>query len=208
MPGLLCMDLHKILLPKEALLRKHGVPASVISKWIMKSPRNLTVCDDRFSEVVAELKMMGFDPSRPSYLYALHTMLGVSSSNWKRKCEAYKNLGWSEDELLKLFKKHPFCIAMSETKLRKAMEFLTKCLGWDICTILKNPCCLAFSMEKRMLPRYKVMQMLLSNGLLKKDFCWSTVFGLNEKNFLKKFVNKYQGEAPKLMNAYCKEIRV
>ncbi|KAK1295456.1 hypothetical protein QJS10_CPA16g01207 [Acorus calamus] len=175
---------------------------SDISMYIMRYPRDLSGSHDRFIEILSELKKMGFDPSSRSYMNALHTL------QLARKWEIYKSLGWSEDELLKLIKKSPFFMRLSETKIRKGVEFFMTHLGWDSSVISKYPQCLNFSLEKRIIPRYVVMQMLLSNGLLKKDVNWGKIFSINEKDFLNKFVNKYEGESPKLMEAYCKEVGV
>ncbi|KAK1294288.1 hypothetical protein QJS10_CPA16g01211 [Acorus calamus] len=207
-PQLLRHDLPIILSSKAALLRGNGMRESDISRCIMKYPRDFHVSHDRFIEAVSEIKKIGFDPLSRSYTEALHVMLGMSSSNWQRKCEVYKSLGFSEDELLKIFKKYPVGMQLSETKIRKGMEFFMKCLNWDPSAISKYPVALNLSLEKRIIPRYTVMQMLLSNGLLKKDVNWGAIFMLKEKDFLKKFVNKYQGEAPKLMEAYSKEVGV
>ncbi|KAK1278745.1 hypothetical protein QJS04_geneDACA003569 [Acorus gramineus] len=208
MPSFLNFDLPKILSSKVALLRGHGMRESDISMYIMRYPRDLSGSHDRFIEVLSELKKMGFDPLSRSYIQALHTMWGLSSSNWQRKCDIYKSLGWSEDELLKLIKKSPVCMRLSETKIRKGAEFFMMHLGWDLSLISKYPQCLGFSLEKRIIPRYTVMQILLSNGLLKKDVNWGKIFNIIEKDFLNKFVNKYEGEAPKLMEAYTKEVGV
>ncbi|KAK1295458.1 hypothetical protein QJS10_CPA16g01205 [Acorus calamus] len=181
---------------------------SDVSMYFMRYPHALHGGHDRFVEVVSELKKMGFDPLSRLYIQALHTMWGLSSSNWQRKCDIYKSLGWSEDELIKLIKKSPVCMRLSETKIRKGVEFFMTHLGWDSSVISKYPQCLNFSLEKRIIPRYTVMQMLLSNGLLKKDVNWGKIFSINEKDFLNKFVNKYEGEAPKLMEVYTKEVGV
>ncbi|KAK1294289.1 hypothetical protein QJS10_CPA16g01212 [Acorus calamus] len=203
LPSILSLDLRKKMLPKVALLREHGVPVSNISKLITRYSRIITVSDDRFSEVVAELKKMGFVPFRPLYLTALRTMSGMSNSNWERKFEVFKCLGLSEDEILEFFKKFPYCMILSETKMRKGFEFFMKRLGWDPYMILRYPNLIGLSLEKRMLPRYEVMQTLLSNGLVEKDVNWGTIFKLKEKDFLKKFVIKYQGGSSKV-----KEMRI
>ncbi|KAK1295460.1 hypothetical protein QJS10_CPA16g01203 [Acorus calamus] len=208
MPHLLNHDLPKMFSLKATLLRGHGMRESDISMYFMKYPRGLNVNHDRFIEVVSKLKKMGFDPLTRSYMQALHAMLSMSSSNWQGKCEVYKSLGWSEDELHKLIKKFPVCMCLSEAKIRKGVEFFTKRLGWDPSVISKHPLILNLSLEKRIIPRYTVIQVLLLNGLLKKDVHWAMTFYINENDFLNKYVNKYQGEAPKLMEAYTKEVGV
>ncbi|KAK1278668.1 hypothetical protein QJS04_geneDACA003687 [Acorus gramineus] len=54
----------------------------------------------------------------------------------------------------------------------------------------------------RVIPRCSVLEVLLSKGLIEKDMKWSTALKLTEKQFLERFVTKYEEEAAELMRAY------
>ncbi|KAK1278663.1 hypothetical protein QJS04_geneDACA003688 [Acorus gramineus] len=194
---------HKRLVPNVSALREHGVPVSQVSKLIIRSPNVLCLpAFTRFREVVAAVHGMGIDPSKTKFVEAVKTMVGSSKSTWDGKFEVYKNLGWSEDEILMVFKRRPTFLALSEKKIRRGMEYYTKVLGWERSYITRYPILLSYSLEKRVIPRCSVLQVLLSKGLIKKDLKWSTTLSIKEKLFLERFVTKYKLEAPELMRAY------
>ncbi|KAK1280628.1 hypothetical protein QJS04_geneDACA015038 [Acorus gramineus] len=202
-PSLFRHDLHKCLDPKIASLRDCGMPMSLISKFIKNYSWSIVFArSDRFSEVVASVKEMGISSLSHLFISAVHTRLSMSTSTWEGKIELYKSLGWSEDKLLSTFKKHPYCMVISEKKLRKVMEFFVKELGWEPSDLNTCPAVLSFSFEKRILPRCSVIQVLSSKGVLRKDLKQKWALMIDEKTFLEKYVNKYRDVAPELMQVY------
>ncbi|OVA04346.1 Mitochodrial transcription termination factor-related [Macleaya cordata] len=68
----------------------------------------------------------------------------------------------------------------------------------------KNPFLFTLSLETRVIPRGAVLKILKSKGLIKEKLKVTTVLKAPEKEFLEKYVNKYQEEVPELMEAYKK----
>ena len=58
------------------------------------------------------------------------------------------------------------------------------------------------SLEKRLIPRGLVLQVLLSKGLVKKNFKMHAYFECPEKTFLQKFVMIHEDEASELLKLY------
>ncbi|RVX22211.1 hypothetical protein CK203_001519 [Vitis vinifera] len=81
-------------------------------------------------------------------------------------------------------------------------------MGRESSLIARRPVLISHSLEKRIIPRYSVVQVLLSKGLIDKDFSLPTVFQSTEKMFLHKFVNVYKEEAPQLMKLYQEKINL
>uniref|UniRef100_A0A5B7AMB6 Mitochondrial transcription termination factor family protein n=1 Tax=Davidia involucrata TaxID=16924 RepID=A0A5B7AMB6_DAVIN len=195
-------DLRKYIEPNIAVLRDHGVAESRISKFLKTQPRAFMQIPKRFRAVVDEVKEMGFDPSKWSFLIAIHVLTGFSKSNWERKWEVYRKWGWSDDEILLAFKKNPKCMATSEKKINQVMDFLINKMGWNASDVAGCPMALFSSLENWTIPRCLVIQLLLSKGLIKKDISLSSVIALVERQFLNKFVTKYQIRFPALLNLY------
>ncbi|KAF9611065.1 hypothetical protein IFM89_026945 [Coptis chinensis] len=66
--------------------------------------------------------------------------------------------------------------------------------------IVKNPVILALSLEKRIIPRCNVLEILYSNGLIGRVNAGSvtTALKLNEVKFIEKYVTKYQVTVPEM----------
>ena len=90
----------------------------------------------------------------------------------------------------------------SKDKIMATMDFFVNKMGMKPSIIAHRPMLVSLSLEKRIIPRYSVVHVLLSKGLIKEDFSLRAVFESREKVFLHKFVNAYKEEAPQLLNLY------
>nr|POF16917.1 hypothetical protein CFP56_17179 [Quercus suber] len=87
-------------------------------------------------------------------------------------------------------------------KITKVMNFVVNKLGRPSTDILMNPVVLNLSLEKRIIPRCSVVQILLAKNLIKSDFGLATFLLRKEKFFLEKFVIKFQDNVPQLLSVY------
>ncbi|KAA8543140.1 hypothetical protein F0562_021365 [Nyssa sinensis] len=197
------------LVPNIAALTELEVPASCIALLVAHFPEALIQRHDQFSETVSQVQKMGFDPSKSTFVLAVHAISGKGNKLiWDRCYDAYRKWGWSKDDILSAFRKHPNCMILSEKKLMRTMDYFVNKMGWESRTISRTPAILFFSLEKRIIPRCSVIQVLTSKGLIKKDFSLNTVLVPAEKCFLKKFVTKYEKEVPQLLRVYQGECDV
>ncbi|KAI5565244.1 hypothetical protein BDE02_14G111700 [Populus trichocarpa] len=196
-------DLSKNLIPNLELLRKVGVPQSCISLLLTHFPEAMMENHEEFSENVEEVRKMGFDPNKSTFVLAVHALCGkCNKSIWERCFEVYKRWGWTKDDILSAFRKHPHCMMLSEKKIMKGMDFFVNKMGWPSKEIVHCPVILFLSLEKRIIPRCKVIQVLWSKGLIKKDISLNTVLLPVEKRFLERFVTKFEEEVPQLLSVY------
>jgi mTERF domain-containing protein len=91
---------------------------------------------------------------------------------------------------------------LSEKKIMKGLDFFVNKMGWPSKEIVHCPVILFLSLEKRIIPRCKVIQVLWSKGLIKKDISLNTVLLPVEKRFLERFVTKFEEEVPQLLSVY------
>lgn len=134
---------------------------------------------------------MGFNPLRRMFLKAMEVISQMTKLNWESKIEVYRRWGWSKDETLNAFRRHPYCMRISEEKITKTMDFFVNTMGWLSQDIAKRPEILLYSLEKRIVPRCSVVQVLLSRGLIKKDLCPCSLLVLGETQFKKSYVTKF-----------------
>ncbi|XP_042494753.1 uncharacterized protein LOC122074031 [Macadamia integrifolia] len=185
-----------------ATLRENGVPESNILTLLTYYPKTVTPKNDRFKQRVGEIKQMGFDPSRSPFVIALVGFSSMNKSTWKQKLEAFGSWGLSEDDTVSAFKKYPWCMMLSEKKIRAQMDFFLNKMGWELADVTRSPQILGFSLEKRLIPRCSVLRVLQLKGLVERDHSIGSVLIKSDKSFMEKFVTKYEKEVPQLLDVY------
>ncbi|XP_068635818.1 transcription termination factor MTERF5, chloroplastic-like [Aristolochia californica] len=200
--GLLTYNWEKSLVPNVNLLRKHEVPSRRILDMLLTHPKILMLNSDRFCDNLEMIVGMGFNSSTHQFMKAVRAMATISKSSWKAKSELYKSLGWSDSDISFVFRKNPSSFLISEEKVRKAMDFFTKELSWDPSRCSQYPALLLLSLEKRILPRYMILQALESKGLVKKRGRYVHSFLISEKIFFDTYIAKYGKEFPELLKIY------
>ncbi|KAG5514310.1 hypothetical protein RHGRI_035650 [Rhododendron griersonianum] len=193
----------RFLVPNLTILREFEVPESSIVLLLAYYPAALMQKHEQFKKTVNMVKEMGFEPSKSTFVLAVHAISGkANNSIWDRCYESYGKWGWSKDEILSAFKKQPHCMVLSETKITRVMDFLVNKMGWHSKDITRYPAIMLYSLEKRIVPRCLVYQVLSSKGLLTKDLSLSTILTPPEECFLERFVFRYEKEVPQLMKMY------
>ncbi|XP_059654572.1 uncharacterized protein LOC132301325 [Cornus florida] len=144
---ILLFDLHIYVVPNFEALREIGVPESNIVALLQDT-----------------LKL-----SRLT-LIAIHALRAISKSTWEKKLEVYKKWGLSEDHILVAFRKYPMFMLASEDKITGIIDFFVNKMGWESSIVARRPVLVGMSLERRIIPRCLVYQILLSKGLIKKDF--------------------------------------
>jgi mTERF domain-containing protein len=188
--------------PNIALLRQLGVPQSAISFLVSNYPSEALTTHTRFVEAVDEVMEMGFDPLKTVFVLAIQVLLKMSKPKLESKLELYKRWGWSKDMALSAFKRHPNCMLLSEQKITKTMDFLVNKMGSPSAHIAINPSVLFFNLEKRIMPRFSVIQILQAKGLVKNNLSSARIIQPSERCFVEKFLIKFQDDVPELLNVY------
>ncbi|GLT70001.1 hypothetical protein SLA2020_421060 [Shorea laevis] len=93
-------------------------------------------------------------------------------------------------------------MAVSEKKIKKFMGFFVTKLKMKPSLISKKTFLIFFSLEKRIIPRCSVLQLLISKRLIKEDTSILRVLGISENRFVEKLVSKYQNEVPDVVRAH------
>ncbi|KAF5460033.1 hypothetical protein F2P56_019931 [Juglans regia] len=195
-------DVLQILQPNIDTLISHGVPQSLVLKVFFLRSKSLLICGNRFNEIVNEVMKLGFDPNSLSFVLAIRSMALNNKPLWEQKVEAFRSFGLSEDEICSAFKRQPLCMAISEKKIKKMMGFFVNKLKMNPSMISKSPNLLLYSLEKRIIPRCSVLQVLMLKGLIKDDIGIPSKVAMAEKEFMVKFVSKYQNEVPDVVRAH------
>ncbi|KAF5476582.1 hypothetical protein F2P56_003319 [Juglans regia] len=183
-------------------LLSHGVPRPLVLKLFIIKPKLMLLSNNHFSEIVHEITRLGFNPNNLLFVLAIVSMVQNGKTLWEQKVEALRSFGLSKDEIYSAFKLQPMCMNSSEKKIKKLMDFFVNKLKMKPSMISKNPNLLLLSLERRIIPRCSVMQLLISKGLIKEDTSVVHMFKMTEKKFVEKLVSKYHNEVPNVISAH------
>lgn len=193
--------------PNIKMLEKAGVPDRNIAFIVTHHPNVLMSSCEKLARVLEEVKEMGFDPQNMNFLLAIKGLLSVTKSTWDRKIKVYKQWGWSYDDVFIAFRKAPFCMNLSEEKINSVMELLVNKMELKSSSLAYRPLILSLSLEKRIVPRCVLYQVLVSKGLLKPcETSLATLIQCSEKRFTEMMTRRYGDEAPELLKLYMDKL--
>lgn len=190
-----------IMVSNVELLAQAGVPQSFISYILTRYPHSLQMKCDKFKRSVDKAIKMGFGPSRMIFIRAIYVLCEMSEQAWSSRIKVYRRFGLSDTEILSAFRSHPFFMKLSEEKIMRGMEFYVKEMSCSPANVARSPIVLFYNMEGRIIPRCRVIKMLMEKGLVKK-YSLANVLACTDEQFLKRFVHKYNNDLPEIMDAY------
>ncbi|KAK7304972.1 hypothetical protein VNO77_42869 [Canavalia gladiata] len=200
--GFTYCDIMTHLVPNIEVLRQCGVPQSSISLLMVNFAGIAYVKHSKFVEAVKMVEEIGFDPLKTTFVMAVQVLISTSKEGWEGRLVFYEKWGWNHNMALQAFRTFPNFMKLSEESVMKKMSFLVKDMGFPSEEVAESPQVLAYNLEKRMIPRFSVIKILKSKGLLRKKLRIVSLLNLTDENFLKKFVIKFQQDLPILPDVY------
>ncbi|XP_004309705.1 PREDICTED: uncharacterized protein LOC101313174 [Fragaria vesca subsp. vesca] len=201
-------NLSKNVKPNIRLVTELGMPHSALARLVACFSKTVTRKPEFFSQLVRQVAEMGFDPGNVNFVQAM-VVLSWKKTTWRHKEEAYRRWGWSDNDILSAFKRHPLCMMVSEKKIMVTMDFLVNKMGWESGKIAEVPYVFVYSLEKRIIPRCSVVRVLLLKGLIEeKKLSLSYVFVPSEECFFSRFVTRYLDQVPQLLDVYQGKVYV
>lgn len=174
-----------------SLLQKLGIEGQELSELLEKQPRLLTCSEEKLMESFKQAENMGFKKGSKRFAAALRSFLGVGKEKMDRRLQCLINLGGSEKQVSTLVSRQPSILSLSEETLKPKVDFLVESAGLPLAELVKYPTLLGYSLEKRMIPRFRVWKALKSmqEQGVKREGRFSSIAILSEKRFLDKYVN-------------------
>ncbi|XP_027343940.1 uncharacterized protein LOC113856354 [Abrus precatorius] len=195
-------DIRKHFVRNIEALRQCGVPQASISLFVIHFSCAPFANHSRFVETTKIVEEIGFDPLKTTFVHAVKVLLYLSKANWESRFKVYERWGWDREMVFQAFRKFPSFLNLSEEMVTKKMNFLVNDMGLASEDIAEYPAILAYSLERRIIPRFAVVKILISKGLLVNNWHFNSLLWLNEEKFLKKFVNNFQKDLPHLQDVY------
>ncbi|KAF5810411.1 putative transcription regulator mTERF family [Helianthus annuus] len=187
------------------LLKKNGLSDEKIQTILLKNPNCLLQNPEWLEATVSKVEpVLGIPPESPRFLDGLEIVISLSKSTLDMKFGIFRSFGWLDSEILIMAKALPFCLRRSEAKLQASLNFFMNELGYTPAYLATHPKLLVYSLEKRVMPRKQVLNILKEKKVLKSNFSLCSVAALSEEKFIKDFVLPYREFVPHLFEAYTK----
>ncbi|KAL7154765.1 hypothetical protein ABFS83_03G024500 [Erythranthe nasuta] len=184
----LTTDLEKNMMPNVEFLKTCGVPMEHILILFRYSPRCMLNKPEIMRKSVRKTEEIGFNRSSKMFVYALRIISCISDEVWELKLRGFRDLGFSDTEILSMFRKAPTLFTKSMETTKAIKQILLETGKFDMSAIVNNPMCLTCSIENRFKPRLEILGILESKGLIKHWPSLSTFCILTDDNFCKKYI--------------------
>ncbi|XP_047954451.1 uncharacterized protein LOC125200744 [Salvia hispanica] len=193
-PWLLVTDLERSLIPNVEIVKSTGIPMERVLHLVYASPRGFLIKPDIMRKSVDKAIEIGVPHNSVVFIYAVGVFNYTSQGMWEVKLETLRNLGFSDKDILKIFRTHPHVFSASGNKLKKKVELLLATGKYSVSNIAASPSALGCSVEKRIEPRMQILKLLESRNLIEKWPCLSAVLKPRDEEFMEKFVRPYYDE--------------
>ncbi|XP_058187004.1 transcription termination factor MTEF1, chloroplastic-like [Rhododendron vialii] len=185
-----------------AFLESCGIVGSQLSMLLRSKPGLFFQQEPALRDLILRVLDMGFSVNSRMLVHAVHAVSGISGETFSRKFEMFRSFGFSMDECMDMFRRAPRILTTSEDNLKFKIDFFLNDIKLDRCALVSGPNCLTYSMEKRVIPRYRVLQVIKSKRLLQKGPRFLSVLCLSEEEFLRKFISSFRDDGEVLLGTY------
>ncbi|CAD6337673.1 unnamed protein product [Miscanthus lutarioriparius] len=200
--SILEMDLDRVMKPNIAQFRQCGLSARDIAQMCFYCPWLIGFQPERVKDFVLRAEDLGVSRRSPMFKHMVPAMARTNKEKNAATLEFLKrSLGCSESEVAFAVSKMPSILGLSDESHLPKIQFLIKEVGLEPQDILQRPSLLTYSLEKRLVPRYCVMKILLAKGLMKSNF--RTLAQVGEKKFRLKFIDHHKDSVSGLAHAYA-----
>ena len=187
-------DLKKTMMPNIEFMKNCGISSEQIINYLHIFPRFFLLKPESIVDSMKRVDEMGFDRNSRRLLQAIRALCSMSVENWELKLNLFRELGFSEDDILLVFRRCPQVFCVSEKKIKEVTDILLCAGNVDISFAVKHPELLLYSVEKRIKPRLGVIKILEEKDKLKKRPSLSTILTINGKKFLERYVLPHSNE--------------
>ncbi|CAL9124019.1 unnamed protein product [Musa acuminata var. zebrina] len=204
---LLGSSMDRKIEPNVSLLRECGISDKRIVYMVMTTPAIMGRSNKYMKEAIKLVKELGVPCNCRMFPYALSIVTGMSRSRFYDTFATLMNFGFSLQDIIAVFRKHPTIWYLSKKNICHKMTFLMKEAGCELTYIISHPVILAYSLEKRLKPRYAILNFLEQNKLLDKVYSLMSMIMLSEKKFQNKFLFLLRDEKSiALYDSYLKSV--
>ncbi|RWV94736.1 hypothetical protein GW17_00042702 [Ensete ventricosum] len=177
-----------------------GIPEERVSRVLRSHPQLITQKPESLRALVARADELGMPRLSRTFVRKLNVLRMVSKESFEAKVELMRSFGWSESEFSCAVRNAPSFLGLSIDKLRKKMEFFVNVVGYTPSFIASRSQLLQYSMQKRGIPRFRIMEMLKLKGLWRGQVKFTYIIKLSDAKFMVRFVLPHKENVPGLLD--------
>jgi mTERF domain-containing protein len=185
-----------------SVLQNLGIEGEALSELLARLPRLLTVSEEKVIESFKQAEDLGFKKGTNMFAFALRALLGLGEENLNRRRQFLISFGFSENQTSDLCRRRPSILRIREEKVKLNVDFVVNILGLPLADLVKYPALFEYSVETRMIPRYRVMEALKSMHVQVPKKKEASIFMLTEKRFLENYVYSNAESSSLLLDIY------
>nr|XP_009381810.1 PREDICTED: transcription termination factor MTERF2, chloroplastic-like [Musa acuminata subsp. malaccensis] len=194
-------SVEKTLHPNLKFLRDEcGIPEERLSVVLRSRPQLITNKPKSLRALVARADELGMPRQSRMFVWTLDVLQMLRKERFEAKFELMRSFGWSESEFSSAVRKAPTFLRMSLDMMRRKMEFFINAVGYTPSLIASQPTILLYSLQKRVIPRFHVTEMLKSKGLWTGQCKFAWILIMSETKFMEKFVLPHKENVPELLD--------
>lgn len=195
----------KTLAPKVLLLQDIGLSDEKIRKFILQNPTRITRNVGWLKDVIHRVeKDLGIPRESPMFCHGISAILSISQSTLANKIDIYRSFGWSDEHIRTMTRTHPSCLNFSEATICKRLTFLMNEVGLTPEYLASRSYFLTYSLEKRVIPRYRILK-ILNEKHLKKGVQLSAI-SFSPSKFMEAYLLPYKDKIPIAYESYMKSV--
>ncbi|THU52679.1 hypothetical protein C4D60_Mb10t06470 [Musa balbisiana] len=177
-----------------------GIPEERVSIIVKRSPRFITQKPESLRALVVRADELGVPRQSRMFMWTLDVFHNVSKERFEAKVELMRSFGWSESEFSSAVRKNPTFLGISHDMLRRKVDFFFNVVGYTPSFIADKSNLLLYSLQKRVIPRFRVTEMLKLKGLCTGEAKFPSILTLSDIKFLEKFVLPHKENVPELLD--------
>ncbi|XP_009380832.2 transcription termination factor MTERF15, mitochondrial-like [Musa acuminata AAA Group] len=196
-------SVEKTLHPNLKFLRDEcGIPEERVSVVLRSHPKLISQKPESLRALVARADELGMPRQSRMFVRTLDALHNVSQERFEAKVELMRSFGWSESEFSSAVRKAPTFLCISLDMLRRKVEFFMNVVGYTPSFIASHPNLLLLSLQKTVIPRFRVLEMLNTKGLWTRRGKFSYYVTLSNTKFMEKIVLPYKEKVPELLDIF------
>ncbi|CAL9122857.1 unnamed protein product [Musa acuminata var. zebrina] len=194
-------SVEKTLHPNLKFLRDEcGIPEERVSVVLRSHPQLISNKPESLRALVARADELGMPRQSRMFVRILEALHNVSQERFEAKVELMRSFGWSESEFSSAVRKAPTFLCISLDMLRRKVEFFINVVGYTPSFIASHPNLLLLSLQKTVIPRFRVLEMLNTKGLWTRRGKFLYYVKLSNTKFMEKIVLPYKEKVPELLD--------
>ncbi|TKW27410.1 hypothetical protein SEVIR_3G254601v4 [Setaria viridis] len=200
-------DLEKHMRPAVETLRCHGLSEEAISKLLIKEMGVLGLAPDRIAGIFEDLDALGLPMTDSCFVKCFSSMCNFKRGTGWRRLALYQSFGLSQSQVVGAFRSQPPLLELSDEMIRRKLLFFRDKLKIALSQVIAWPKLLSLSLEKNILPKCAVLNVLMREGKIRGDISLYSPLRASSKDFFRSYVEKYEKDVPDVVRAYEGKIK-